>query len=446
MKTITTNTTNTTKRKDAKGRLVLATLAALCAASVRAQHAMSEGMHLIDGLTNTVITLTAKSGHLSTADGNSVFFWGLAPGGGSVQYPAPTLIVPQGALVQITLQNTLSEPTSLVFPGQAGVTASGGSQGALSREAPPGGSVTYSFTASKPGTFTYHSGTRPDLQIEMGLTGALIVRPVLDGEMIHNRAYAHADTEFDHEFLFLLSEMDDKLHALVEQGALAQVDTTKWWPVYWFMNGRTGPDTMLESYAAWLPTQPYDCMPMFRPGERVLMRVVGGGRDPHPLHHHGNNSSIIARNGRLLASMPAAGADLAESVFTIPVAPGETTDAIFTWTGAKLGWDIYGHTPEDPLEPNEYAPDHGKPFPVTLPLNEQLTFGVHYSGSPFLGAAGALPPGQGGFNPSNGYMFMWHSHNEKEICNNDLFPGGMMTMALVSPYPHTNMPMNVQAP
>ena len=23
---------------------------------------------------------------------------------------------------------------------------------------------------------------------------------------------------------------------------------------------------------------------------------------------------------------------------------------------------------------------------------------------------------------------MWHSHNEKEMTNNDIFPGGMMTM------------------
>jgi hypothetical protein len=41
---------------------------------------------------------------------------------------------------------------------------------------------------------------------------------------------------------------------------------------------------------------------------------------------------------------------------------------------------------------------------------------------------------------------MWHSHNEKEIVNNNLFPGGMLTMAMINPYPHTNMPMNVQAP
>ena len=29
---------------------------------------------------------------------------------------------------------------------------------------------------------------------------------------------------------------------------------------------------------------------------------------------------------------------------------------------------------------------------------------------------------------------MWHSHNEKELVNNDIFPGGLMTMLIVEPF------------
>jgi hypothetical protein len=29
---------------------------------------------------------------------------------------------------------------------------------------------------------------------------------------------------------------------------------------------------------------------------------------------------------------------------------------------------------------------------------------------------------------------MWHSHNEREITTNNIFPGGMMTMMLVDPW------------
>ncbi len=400
---------------------------------------------LIPGLTNSVINLTAKDGYISTADGNSVYFWGLAPQGGEVQYPAPTIIANQGQTLTINLLNQLTVPVSLVFPGQAGVVASGGTPGVLAKEAlPSGGTVSYTFTAGNAGTYTYHSGTRPELQIEMGLVGALIVRPAgFDASTKAGRkAYDHADTQFDHEFLFLLTEMDETIHDLVEMGRISEVDTTKWWPVYWFINGRTGPDTMLAAGASWLPTQPYDCMPMFHPGEKVLMRMIGGGRDPHPFHHHGNNSTIIARDGRLLQSAPGEGPDLGQSVFTIPVNPGETLDSLFSWTGEKLGWDMYGHSTNDMLEPYEYAPDHGKPFPTRLPNQQQLTRGMMYGGSPFLGTPGPLPPGEGGFNPANGFSFMWHSHAEKEICNNNLFPGGMLTMILIDAYTTNSMPMH----
>jgi len=55
-----------------------------------------------------------------------------------------------------------------------------------------------------------------------------------------------------------------------------------------------------------------------------------------------------------------------------------------------------------------------------------------YSGSPYLGnLGGSLPPGEGGLNPNAGFSYMWHSHNERELVNNDVFPGGMMTMLII---------------
>ena len=160
-------------------------------------------------------------------------------------------------------------------------------------------------------------------------------------------------------------------------GLPVQVDLTKRFPVYWFINGRTGPDTVLPVNAPWLPHQPYDALVKIHATDKVLMRVIGAGRDAHPFHHHGNHAKVIARDGRFLSTAGqtggAVGADLMYQVFTIPSSPGSTYDAIFTWTGEKLGWDIYGHAPGDPLAPGEYAPDHGKPFPVKLPTDQDLT-------------------------------------------------------------------------
>ena len=220
-----------------------------------------------------------------------------------------------------------------------------------------------------------------------------------------------------------------------------EVDTTGKFPAYWFINGRCAPDTMFPPFIDWLPNQPYNCMPMMAPGEKMLMRVIGAGRDLHPFHHHGNHSRVIARDGRLLESQAGLGADLSYEVFTVQSIPGQTADAIFTWTGEGMGWDIYGHIPDDPPAPGEDLNDHGKPFPVLLPAKGDLAYGGFWSGSPFLGSLGALPPGEGGLNPMGGFVYMWHSHAEKEMTNNDIFPGGMMTMLVIIPPDQPMMPM-----
>ena len=120
---------------------------------------------------------------------------------------------------------------------------------------------------------------------------------------------------------------------------------------------------------------------------------------------------------------------------------------------APMGWDAYGHSAADPLQPYEYLADHGRFYTPNLPpVNgvsqgvappqalpvlqasfETTAAGLWWSGSPYLGSAEPLPPGEGGFNPYNGFFFMWHSHAEREITNNDIFPGGMLTMMGVLP-------------
>lgn len=395
----------------------------------------------IDGIGGPVFNLTAKADYISTADGGSLYSWGYANGNGAMQYPGPTMIVNQGDTVTINLSNQLPVPVSIVLPGQNGVAASGGSAGLMTQEAPAmaggvPGTVSYTFVAAQPGTYQYHSGTQPALQVEMGLLGALIVRPNAANPL--HLAYAHAATQFDHEYLFLLTEMDPAIHeqvaAQVAAGGPISADTSAWHPVLWFINGRNAPDTVLAANVPWLPNQPYNCLPRMHAGEKLLMRVINAGRDLHPFHTHGNNFLMIARDGRMLESVPGAGPDLAASDYTLRAVPGQTYDAIFEWTGKNLGWDIYGHTSATaPLAPNEYAPDHGKPIPVLLPNLQDLSFGAYYSGSPYLGSFGALPPGQAVINGGGGYFHMWHSHNEREIVNNDIFPGGMMTMLIIEP-------------
>jgi FtsP/CotA-like multicopper oxidase with cupredoxin domain len=415
----------------------------------------------IDGLTGTTFNFTAKTGNIITPDAASMMIWGYADNStGQVQIPGPTLIVNQGDSITVTLDNELPEPVSIVFPGQQ-VNASGGQAGVLTQEVPGNddgsGTVTYTFTATEPGTYTYYSGSHADLQVEMGLYGAIIVRPAGFNPAAPT-AYGDARSAYDYEFLILQSEMDMDLNLQVVQSMIADptappvVDTAAKHETIWFLNGRPGPDTLAPAGAAWMPAQPYNCLPRGNPGKRVLARMIGAGSDSHPFHTHGNNFDLIARNGRLLESAPGASKaatelgtvpDLAVSDYTQTTAPGGTYDTIYSWTGEDLGWDIYGTTDGhsctdgngDDFDDTtfEFCPDHGKPLPVVLPDIKDLTFGMFYSGSPLLGTQGSLPPGEGGFNVNFGYFHIWHSHNERELTNNDIFPGGMLTFFIVEP-------------
>jgi len=418
--------------------------------------------------------LTARAGYVSLADGGSIYSWGYGESANTfMQLPGPTLRVKQGDAVTITLTNSLpvaAGNTSIVFPGQV-VTPSGGVTGALTNEAAPGGTVTYTFTADKPGTYQYHSGTQTDLQLEMGLYGALIVYPsdaviTAAGCSTGQPAYDNASTCYDIEYLYVLSEVDINIHqaAELQAGGTGPIvlPSGTYTSEYWLMNGRVGPDTMTADSVPGqgiLPSQPYGSLTRMVPGQRLLMRVVGAGREMHPFHHHGNHARLIAVDGELLenANHKLSG----PLVFTIPSIPGQTADGIFEWTGKELGWDMYGHKDGDgsvcypdakgyytvdstgtpltdlppPLPANymEWCADHNAPIPVTLPDLTNLAFGGFYSGSPYLGYLGSLPPGEGGLNPNAGFAFMWHSHTERELTNNDVFPGGMMTMLIVEP-------------
>lgn len=553
-------------------RWAVALAAALAAG---AADAAAPGITGTPGASGPVFALEAKDGYTSQPDGASVYTWGYGcasePGGfvpatianakcpaDQMQLPGPTLVVNQGDVVTVTLQNRLpaaAGSTSILFPGFAVCSATynatdgsctgaaSGTPGVLAQEAAPGGSVTYTFRADTPGTHSYYSGTQGDLQIEMGLYGALIVLPSqvspsgvspLNGKVptaydanyvaglasrrLPNTCFAHAgdggatlpngDPDFrlaaaaydhleacyDREYLFQFSEMDIRIHSEAQaqkdlpcasaSGCMV-VATEPYHPAYFLINGRSMPDDMDPNYAPQYPLQPYNGNPHMHPGELVLLRVIGQGRLQHPFHEHANHVRVLARDGNMLLT---AKNNLAGPLlFTTSTTPGQTLDAIFQYTGKGLNWDMYAHTSDTPdasaeggggarcipdgngfytsasgapfTAPNyfEWCADHKKPLeahpfgnvgqggPVTLPDPNILTNGAWYSGSPYLGpdanlrseGSTPIPPfGTVANSPSQeaGFAFMWHSHNEREITTNNIFPGGMMMMMLVDPW------------
>jgi len=486
------------------------------------------------GIKGTTFNLIANPNYISQPDGQMIYSWGYGcsdagaadsfasasgatmPGAAcpTMQIPGPTLVVTEGSTVTVNLTNNLpvaAGNTSILFPGFQ-VTPTGGVPGLLTQEATHGSTVTYTFTASTPGTRAYYSGTQSDLQVEMGLYGVVIVVPnaitasscphhnpdsVPGGSVVAETdyrlapaAYDIASSCYDREYLFQFSEMDPRIHSQAEAqstkacavatGCL-DVATEPYHPNYFMINGRSMPDDMDSNYSPQYPHQPYNGDPHMHPGELVLLRIVGQGRWQHPFHEHGNHVRILARDGNLiLSSTSTTPPSLAGPLlFTTTTTPGLAMDGIFYWTGKGLNWDVLGHgfsgdtstcTPDTngyytnasgaaDSAPNyyEWCADHNKALefapsgqvasggPMTLPEPNIFTNGAWYGGSPYLGPdattrafgpnATTPPSGTIANSPSGeaGFAFMWHSHNEREITTNNIFPGGMMMMMLVDP-------------
>ena len=366
------------------------------------------------GITGPTFNLTAQPAYLTQPDGQMIYSWGYgcttAPAGfapsmrsancPTMQVPGPTLIVTEGQNITVNLTNGLPAAagnTSILFPG-FNVTATGGVTGLMTQEAAPGGSVTYTFTASSPGTRSYYSGTQGDLQVEMGLYGAIIVLPSAVpaacssglpatnpggnrgaqtqwGESdfrLAASAYDHPATCYDREYLFQFSEMDPRVHsqALAQvtatvgctagaAGCSLNVPTEPYHPAYFMINGRSMPDDMDPNYLSAYPHQPYNGNPHMHPGEQVLLRIIGQGRWQHPFHEHGNHVRIVARDGNLILSATDPNSLAGPALFTTTTTPGMAMDGIFYYTGRGLNWDMYGHNPnsKDPLAKLACAPD-----------------------------------------------------------------------------------------
>ena len=251
-------------------------------------------------------SLDATSGYVTTPDGNSVYMWSYTATGRSFQLPGPTLCVTSGTTVTVTLRNSLPEATSITLPGQDDVSVGGqpvapefDGTGVLTSltnsAAATSGTVTYSFKAGSPGTYLYSSGTDVTKQREMGLYGALVVRPAGHPDWAND----DSTTVFDPttEYVYVLSQIDPDFHSAVEKNRAYNANTST--ARYFFINGRSMPDTLAPNNASWMPTQPYGALVHIQANapRSALIRYVNAGPTDYAFHPHGSGQRLITRDG-----------------------------------------------------------------------------------------------------------------------------------------------------
>lgn len=227
---------------------------------------------------------------------------------GSVTVPGPALTVPPGESLIVHLKNNLPVPTSLIIPGQTknamapvwfepsalatiytGARPAGNTTARVRSfdvEAPAdGGSATYTWTTIKPGTYLYQSGTQPQVQVQMGLYGAMI-----KDAGIGKVAYSQGTTNviYNKQVTLLYSEIDPALHAAVSNGTYGTTGPTStldYQPKYFLINGTPFPAASLSPVAT-VPA-----------GQNTLLRLLNASLKTHVPTINGQYWKMIAEDG-----------------------------------------------------------------------------------------------------------------------------------------------------
>jgi FtsP/CotA-like multicopper oxidase with cupredoxin domain len=322
----------------------------------------------------------------------TVTAWGFADdtagaGTGQVMVPGPTLKVGPGTTLSITLNNRLPVPVSLIIPGlppaaggqysyplpAAGAPGSAGDgvtfdaavpaakiplnpnftvdlgmilpkNRALSLTsivAPPGGSATYNIPITgRTGTYIYESGTHQQVQLPMGLYGALVIDPKYATGTLPPPPYtAYAPTAtnpgtiYFQDQVVVFSEIlarydwtlnpprfvtfnEDVLAALAQSPGknLTMTNMVEYKPLFSLINGKSYPDTIAPTPISATPGAPTVPGMFAPPGQVTLLRLINAGRenrvptiqgayldnlDPAVAKPHAIYSQVIAEDGRL---------------------------------------------------------------------------------------------------------------------------------------------------
>ncbi|MEQ1501496.1 MAG: Ig-like domain-containing protein [Myxococcota bacterium] len=285
------------------------------------------------------VYLEAQPFELQLPWGESVPMWGFAncePGWVACKAPAapgPQLDVATGDPLTIHLHNTLPTPVSVLIPGQAGggdpvfVTDGRGRQRArsMTHETAAGGTADYSWDPLRPGTYLYHSGTEPSIQVPMGLFGALVVGPATGvGCAAGEPAYDDPKSCYDSDAVLVFSEVDPWMNAAIDAAggdSTAYPSTVDYQPTYFLVNGE--------------PSAP---MPAGAVGDTVLLRMLNAGLASHVPSIVGLELGLIAEDG-----FPYPGATRFQSSALVPA--GKTVDALVTLPDADVTVALYDRMP-----------------------------------------------------------------------------------------------------
>jgi len=256
------------------------------------------------------------------------------------------------------------------------------------------------------GTFMYHCHMIASEHVQMGMYGAIVVRPA-DYSPTNKTVYGRkTNTNYDVEYTIIISEIDPRWHRLIEGEIVDPLVTgfraADWKPELWFANGRTFPQTILPF--AWNtpgatpttfgppdPEPRYNTLVTMKTNQKFLIRYINMGYQEHPMHQHEWHATIVGKDAVLQNPF--------RDVFTLLIGSGETYDTI------TLANPVWGVTD-----------------PAGSPLSSPHPAVLDAGGKPTLKWR---------------QIFPIHDHDDYRVTTNDFYPGGGAILQVVTDVPNT---------
>jgi len=224
-------------------------------------------------------TLYIRSGThtINGAGGAVINVWGYTDNSTAApMVPGPQLQSQEGETVTVTVYNQHTIPHNFVVRG---ITTSTTAIAANS-------SKTYTFTTPKAGVYLFSDTLNSNVNREMGLYGALVVRAA--GGV--KKAWTNGPS-YNIERLWVLSDMDKpRWNDVASKGSTVSTGTYK--PNYFMMNGMGGFDAMHDPNSVLQGST----------GQVGLVRIVNAGQFDQSLHFHANHFQIIDSDGTRLST------------------------------------------------------------------------------------------------------------------------------------------------
>lgn len=230
---------------------------------------------------------------LEIAPGVKVETWAYGLEGGKVSVPGPEIRVNEGDFVRVYFKNTHTQPHTIHWHGMNAPFHSDGVPDINQNAVDPDEVFIYEFVARRPGTHAYHCHVQTMLHLDMGMYGAIIVKPKVEKYKV------------DRDIVWYLDEW-----SVIEKG--------KWYDLPMAgINGMYNYFTI--NSIAWPGLG--SAITGVKPGEKIRVRMINLGYMTHSMHIHGHKTLVTHYDGYAVKDP--------YFIDTIPISPGQRIDLIF---------------------------------------------------------------------------------------------------------------------